>query len=448
MASWSGSESELSGASSLYVVQQGLGDVSGDLQRQPRDLHGMQLTCERALARMRHRGNEEARSARARERQLRKLLQQRTEQLDVLRIDLTTVVTRLEDSEEHSRGVHASLQEHRAEVSRLRTLLGERERLLAISDASARAVAVQLSTAHADLRSVRAENEAVRAHGEASQLRLHGILESSGGEARATLDIALEERDAATQELAQLRKQRRTTATRYLLLASVKRLEFGFGKWAFHARLISGATTDVDLAHLKKQAEEQAQAIAEAATTRAILEARHAELRLTVARLSGLSRLSGLPSPDPSSALASAAPHNLSADYLNRELKIGFGGDPSYLRLALLHWQRRTATASRALSGWETVVGRIRALGEGERAGRVQVRNERWARAMQRWLGREHGLVVSGENALFLILGHWRLLAQGSQLSAHCRALEAQRQNLTAAHTGAWWATGGGGDEY
>lgn len=320
---------------------QRLGGIGGDLARQTRELGAMQLMYERQLSRLRARAREEAHEARARERQLRKLASQRTEQLDILKADLSTVVRRLEESEEHGHALHAALQEHRLEVSRLRELLADRERRLATAESAARSTAVQLSTAQAEL---------------------HSALES-GSAAQSGADEARAERDDALAELSRLREAHRAQ---------------------------------------REESEE----------IRAAVAGEGEQFRRAAAQLAGLSRL-GLSVSDTAA---------------------------TDLRLALLRWHRQASKRERALSAWARLTA---GLTDGGREARLRARSERWARYMRRWMSGRPAASLTGEHALSVLLAHWRLLAQGRQLSAHCQALEAQRQNLTVAHTGAWWAAAG-----
>ncbi|KAG8462460.1 hypothetical protein KFE25_010285 [Diacronema lutheri] len=367
-----------------------LGGISGDRARHTRELGALQLTYERQISRLRARAREDAHEARARERQLRKALRARTEQLDVLKLDLTTVVQRLEESEEHAHALHAALQEHRAEVGALREQLADRDRRLAASEAHERSLVVELSTAQAELRSA---------------LESGGVAQQSGDDARM-------QRDGALAALAELREQRRRAGTHFLRLAANRRLSVGFGRWAFHARLIVGAAMDGDVAQLRRDAHDAALRLDEVARARASAEASRDELRRVASQLAGISRLG-----------------TARADVLGR-------ADAS-VHLALLRWHRTARTSARALGAWASLAG---ALTDGARKRRAHAQSERWARYARRRLARDRRLVLTGERALSALLVRWRLLAQGRQLSAHCAALEAQGQNLTAAHTGAWWA--------
>lgn len=197
---------------SVLPALQRLGGLGGGgLARQARDSGAVQLAYERELSRLRSRARADGREARARERQLRKLLAQRTEQLDILKVDLTTVVQRLEESEEHGRALHGALQAHRLEAARLREALAERERRLAPLESVQRSTAVQLATAQSELTTALEACAAAR---------------SDADEARAS---AAELREA----------RRRAILLRALRSAARQRTARAVGLWSRRARLIA-----------------------------------------------------------------------------------------------------------------------------------------------------------------------------------------------------------------
>lgn len=86
------------------------------------------------------------------------------------------------------------------------------------------------------------------------------------------------------------------------------------------------------------------------------------------------------------------------------------------------------------------------AIVDGVRDGRLHARRAKWSRYFRRWFERHSREESVGRAELLaLMLAHWRLLVQGGLLRAQCKALDAQRRNLTAETTGAWWTAASSG---
>jgi hypothetical protein len=333
----------------------------------------------------------------------------------------------------------AALGAARAEIAAARA---EAAAALGVARADAdAALSAARAVADATLRTLRAESDAARADAAAALRAAHDVAAATRADADAAVRAAVARTDAAAVDLARLGALTRVAAFEQLRSPDASTAPpsatRGLGRGAARAGALArdrggddgDGSDDV----------ERGRQLAATGVAGITASAQRARRSGDVTGDGGAARR-GADDRERVPALGGRVGARL-ASHWN-----GLGGAPGdSIRLLLLDWARRARAHARAHDAWRALIARATdAAHSARRLERADARNVRWARfARRQLLARVRAPSASVERTLLgLLVSHWRLLAQGGQLAAHCHALEAQRQNLTTAHAGAWWAVG------